>query len=82
MMSASAMARSKGLGEYHCAVCAQVASGTKHLALHIPGLAHIRNDAQFQCGAETSDFTECAGIPETPSLAGHQLVFKLQDAMA
>ena len=43
IMSALAMARSKGLDEYHCATCGQVASGTKHLALQCPGLADLRN---------------------------------------
>ena len=65
-MSASAMARSKGLDEYHCATCGQVTSGTNHLALLCPSLTYIRTSPEFRCKMETSDFTRCTGIPETP----------------
>ena len=59
------MARSKGLDEYRCETCGQVASGTKHLALLCPGLTQVRSAPEFRCKMDTSDFTRCTKIPET-----------------
>ena len=41
MMSASAMASAQGLDQYHCDLCGQAFSGTRHFALSCSGLDSI-----------------------------------------
>ena len=65
VMSASAMASAKGLDQHHCDLCGQACSGVRHFALSCSGLNSIRDDQQFACKGEVSEFTLCTGIPET-----------------